>query len=196
MGTPTNASFWSGRGSNLNLVAEYVKQGIFQAGGTPVEFGVMAPCDGIAQGHIGMHYIFDAVVLLCSCDKIVPGMLMAAARLDVPPIVVVGGPMEGGCIFDNRPADTTSLTGGLGMLRAGKIDEQTYTHLEDAAAPTCGSCSFHGGGDRRTVLRDEQRLFRGPRLAGSCRGRAARGGRGRRHDHHRHSQPEATSPRS
>jgi len=148
---------------NLNLVSEYVKQGIFQAGGTPVEFGVMAPCDGTAQGHIGMHYIlpsrdliandvemmvqahqFDAVVLLCSCDKIVPGMLMAAARLDVPAIVVVGGPMEGGCMFDNRPADTTSLTEGLGMLWAGKIDAQTYTQLEDAAAPTCGSCSFLG----------------------------------------------------
>ncbi len=148
---------------NLNLVADYVKQGIFQAGGTPVEFGVMAPCDGIAQGHSGMHYIlpsrdliandvemmvqahqFDAVVLLCSCDKIVPGMLMAAARLDVPAIVVVGGPMEGGCMFDNRPADTTSLTEGLGMLMAGKIDMPTYRQLEDAAAPTCGSCSFLG----------------------------------------------------
>ncbi|MGC9394703.1 MAG: dihydroxy-acid dehydratase [Anaerolineae bacterium] len=148
---------------NLSLVSEYVKQGIFQAGGTPVEFGVMAPCDGIAQGHIGMHYIlpsrdliandvemmvqahqFDAVVLLCSCDKIVPGMLMAAARLDVPAIVVVGGPMEGGCTFDERPADATSLTEGLGMLMAGKIDEAQYHQLEDCATPTCGSCSFLG----------------------------------------------------
>ncbi len=148
---------------NLNLVSEYVKQGIFQAGGTPVEFGVMAPCDGTAQGHIGMHYIlpsrdliandvemmvqahqFDAVVLLCSCDKIVPGMLMAAARLDVPAIIVVGGPMEGGCLFDNRPADATSLTEGLGMLMAGKIDDAQYRQLEDAATPTCGSCSFLG----------------------------------------------------
>ena len=148
---------------NLNAVSEYVKQGIFQAGGTPVEFGVMAPCDGIAQGHIGMHYILpsrdliandvemmvqahqlDAVVLLCSCDKIVPGMLMAAARLDVPAIIVVGGPMEGGCTFDDRPADTTSLTEGLGMLKAGLIDEATYNQLEDGAAPSCGSCSFLG----------------------------------------------------
>ena len=148
---------------NLNLVSEYVKQGIFQAGGTPVEFGVMAPCDGTAQGHIGMHYIlpsrdliandvemmvqahqFDAVVLLCSCDKIVPGMLMAAARLDVPAIVEVGGPMEGGCTFDERPADATSLTEGLGMLMAGKIDEAQYHQLEDCATPTCGSCSFLG----------------------------------------------------
>jgi dihydroxy-acid dehydratase len=148
---------------NLNLVSDYVKQGIFQAGGTPVEFGVMAPCDGIAQGHEGMHYILpsrdiiandvemmiqahrlDAVVLLCSCDKIVPGMLMAAARLDVPAIIVVGGPMEGGCTFDERSADTTSLTEGLGMLKTGAIDEETYRYLEDHATPTCGSCAFLG----------------------------------------------------
>lgn len=148
---------------NLNLVSDYVKQGVLQAGGTPVEFGVMAPCDGIAQGHAGMHYILpsrdliandvemmvqahrlDAVVLLCSCDKIVPGMLMAAARLDVPAIIVVGGPMEGGCHFDERAADTTAITEGLGMLKAGKLDEATYYRLEDHAAPTCGSCSFLG----------------------------------------------------
>jgi len=148
---------------NLNLVSDYVKQGIRQAGGTPLEFGVIAACDGIAQGHDGMHYILptrdliandvemvigahrlDAVILLGSCDKIVPGMLMAAARLDIPAILVVGGPMEGGCEFDNRAADATSVTEGLGMLRAGKIDEATYRKLEDCAAPTCGSCSFLG----------------------------------------------------
>lgn len=148
---------------NLNLVSDYVKQGIRQAGGTPVEFGVIAACDGIAQGHDGMHYILptrdliandvemmveahrlDGVVLLGSCDKIVPGMLMAAARLDVPAILVAGGPMEGGCEFDERAADMTSLTEGLGMLKAGKIDEETYRRLENCAGPTCGSCSFLG----------------------------------------------------
>lgn len=148
---------------NLRLVSEYVQQGIRQAGGTPVEFGVIGACDGIAQGHEGMHYILptrdliandiemmvqshrlDALVLLGSCDKIVPGMLMAAARLDIPSILVVGGPMEGGCMFDNRASDTTSLTEGLGMLKAGKIDLETYLGLEDFAAPTCGSCSFFG----------------------------------------------------
>jgi dihydroxy-acid dehydratase len=148
---------------NLNLVSDYVKQGIHQAGGTPVEFGVIAACDGIAQGHDGMHYILpsrdliadsietmieahrlDAMVLLGSCDKIVPGMLMAAARLDLPAIVVVGGPMEGGCEFDNRSSDTTSLAEALGMLKDGKIDEQTYRLLEECATPTCGSCSFLG----------------------------------------------------
>ncbi|MFC1541723.1 dihydroxy-acid dehydratase [Candidatus Latescibacterota bacterium] len=148
---------------NLRLVSDYVKQGIYQEGGTPVEFGVIAACDGLAQAHEGMHYILptrdlitssiemiiesarlDAVVLLGSCDKIVPGMLMAAARLDLPAIMVVGGPMESGCEFDNRKADSTSLTEGLAMLKAGKIDEETYYKLENCSAPTCGSCSFLG----------------------------------------------------
>lgn len=148
---------------NLNLISDYVKQGIRQAGGTPVEFGVIAACDGIAQGHDGMHYILptrdliandiemmieahrlDAVVLLGSCDKIVPGMLMAAARLDLPAILVVGGPMLGGCEFDDRASDTTSITEAVGMLKAGRLDEETYRQLEDCAGPTCGSCSFLG----------------------------------------------------
>lgn len=148
---------------NLGLVAEYVKQGISQAGGTPVEFGLIAACDGIANGHAGMHYILpsreliandveimveahrlDGIVLLGSCDKIVPGMLMAAARLNLPAILVAGGPAEGGCEFDGRAADTTSLTEGLAMLQAGKIDRATYDRLEDCASPTCGSCSFLG----------------------------------------------------
>ncbi len=148
---------------NLNHVSEYVQQGIRQAGGTPVEFGVIAACDGIAQGHDGMHFILptrdliandielmvqahqlDAIVLLGSCDKIVPAMLMAAARLDLPAIVVVGGPMEGGCQFDGRSADVTSLTEGLGMLKTGRIKEAEFMELENCAAPTCGSCSFLG----------------------------------------------------
>ena len=148
---------------NLNLVSDYLKQGVRQAGGTPVEFGVIAACDGIAQGHDGMHYILptrdliandvemmieahrlDAVALLGSCDKIVPGMLMAAARLDIPAILVAGGPMEGGCEFDGRAADISSLTEGLGMLQSGKIDEEAYRHLENCAGPGCGSCSFLG----------------------------------------------------
>ncbi len=148
---------------NLNLVAEHVRQGVLQAGGTPVEFGLIAACDGIAQGHVGMHYILptrdliahdiemmveahrlDAIVLLGSCDKIVPGMLMAAARLDIPAILVTGGPMEGGCAFDGRASDTTSITEGFAMWKAGLIDEATYRELEDCAAPTSGSCSFLG----------------------------------------------------
>ena len=148
---------------NLNLVSDYVKQGIFQAGGTPVEFGTIAACDGISQGHDGMHYILptrdliandiemmigahrlDGVVLLGSCDKIVPGMLMAAARMDVPAILVAGGPMEGGCEFDGRAGDITALTEALGMLKMGKITEEEYRHLENCTGPGCGSCSFLG----------------------------------------------------
>jgi dihydroxy-acid dehydratase len=148
---------------NLRRVAEYAAQGILQAGGTPVEFGVIAACDGIAGGHEGMRYILpsreliagsietmaqahrlDGMVLLGSCDKIVPGMLMAAARLDIPAILVVGGPAEGGCQFDGRAADTTSIAEGLGMLKAGRIDETTYNQLENSVMPTCGSCSFLG----------------------------------------------------
>ena len=148
---------------NLDLVSDYVKQGIFRGGGTPVEFGTIACCDGIAEGHEGMHYILpsreviadsveimaqahrlDALVLLGSCDKIVPGMLMAAARLDLPAIMVVGGPMQGGCEFDGRKADATALSEGLGMLSAGRMSEEDYYKLEDGATPTCGSCSFFG----------------------------------------------------
>ncbi len=148
---------------NLNLVSDYVKQGVFQAGGTPVEFGTIAACDGIAQGHDGMHYILptrdliandiemmigahrlDGVVLLGSCDKIVPGMLMAAARMDIPAILVPGGPMEGGCEFDDREADISALTEALGMLKTGKMTEEEYRRLENCAGPGCGSCSFFG----------------------------------------------------
>ena len=123
---------------NLRRVAEYVTQGIIQSGGTPLEFGVIAACDGIANGHEGMHYLLpsreiiagsieimvqahrlDGVVLLGSCDKIVPGMLMAAARLDVPSIHVVGGPAEGGCEFAGRAADITSMAEALGICLPG-----------------------------------------------------------------------------
>ena len=148
---------------NLRAVAEKVRQGIIQAGGTPIEFGVIACCDGVANGHEGMRYILpsrdliansvevmvqahrlDAVALLGSCDKIVPGMLMAAARLDLPAILVNGGPSEGGCEFDGRAADISSLAEALGMLGAGKISEPEYARLEEQVMPTCGSCSFLG----------------------------------------------------
>jgi dihydroxy-acid dehydratase len=148
---------------NLQQVARYVREGIVQGGGTPVEFGVIGGCDGIASGHKGMRYILpmrdliassieamveahrlDGVVLLGSCDKIVPGMLMAAARLDLPAILVVGGVAEGGCMFDGRTSDPTSITEALGMLHAGEIDERTYIELEEKVMPTCGSCSYLG----------------------------------------------------
>jgi len=162
---------------NLNLVSDYVKQGVYQSGGTPVEFGIFAPCDGIAQGHRGMHFILpsrdliasdvevmieahnlDAVVLLSSCDKIVPGMLMAAARLDVPSIMIVGGPMEGGCEFDNRASDVSSISEALGMLKAGKITQAEYDKLEDMVGPTCGSCSFLGTANTMCCLAEAMGL--------------------------------------
>ena len=148
---------------NLRQVAEKVKAGIYRAGGTPVEFGVMGGCDGIAQGQIGMHYIlpsreliassvesmaqinlFDGLVLLGSCDKIVPGMLMAAARLDIPCILLPGGPMEGGCEFDGHQADQSSLTEAYGMLSSGRMTEEAYAAMEDTACPSCGSCAYLG----------------------------------------------------
>ncbi|MFW5931357.1 MAG: dihydroxy-acid dehydratase, partial [Desulfosalsimonas sp.] len=148
---------------NLRQVAAAVSTGISQAGGTPMEFGFIAGCDGLANGHPGMHYILpsrdliandiemmvqahclDAVVLLGSCDKIVPGILMAAARIDIPAIIVPGGCMEGGMYFDGRSSDITSLREAQGMLHAGKITREEFAELEDNAAPGCGSCSFLG----------------------------------------------------
>jgi len=148
---------------NLNQISEFVKKGVYRGGGTVVEFGVISACDGIAQGHKGMHYILpsreiicdsveiqveahrlDAVVLLASCDKIVPGMLMAAARLDIPAIIVHGGPMAGGVVFDGRTSDLTSISEAQGMYHANKISLDKYKSLEDLACPSCGSCSFLG----------------------------------------------------
>ena len=148
---------------NLRALAEAVKRGISEAGGMAVEFGVIGACDGTAQGNIGMHFILpsrdliandvevmvqahqlDGVVLLGSCDKIVPGLLMAAARLKLPAIVLPGGPMQGGSEFDGRPSDLTSLSEGCGMLKAGRITDDTLNTLEESCCPGCGSCSFYG----------------------------------------------------
>ena len=148
---------------NLNQVSEFVKNGIYRGGGTAVEFGVIAACDGIAQGHLGMHYILpsreiicnsieiqvqahklDAIVMLASCDKIVPAMLMAAARLDIPAIIVNGGPMIGGKEFDGRKTDMTSVDEARGMYKAGKINADEFSKLENVVGPGCGSCAFLG----------------------------------------------------
>jgi len=148
---------------NLRQVAQRVRDGIYRAGGTPVEFGVIGGCDGMAQGHKGMNYILpsreliadsvetmteinklDGIVLLGSCDKIVPGMLMAAARLDIPAILLPGGPMDGGIVFDGRQSDQTSSMEAYGMLTANIISEKDYKVLEDHSCPSCGSCSYLG----------------------------------------------------
>lgn len=148
---------------NLRSVSEAVKKGIYAAGGTAAEFGVMAACDGTAQSHIGMHYILpsrdviameiecmaqahqlDGLVLVGSCDKIVPGMLLAAVRLNIPCILVPGGPMLGGIEFDGRPSDATSCSEGLAIYRSGRASWEQYEALEEQSVPTCGSCSFLG----------------------------------------------------
>lgn len=148
---------------NLRSLAEHVKHGIYEAGGTPVEFGIIGACDGTAQGNVGMHYILpsrdliacdvevmveahqlDGIVLLGSCDKIVPGLLMAAARLGIPAIFLPGGPMQGGKVFDGRKSDLTSLSEGCGMLSVGTLTEEELYNLEDEAGPGYGSCSFFG----------------------------------------------------
>ena len=146
--------------AHLDKIVEAVKAGIYMAGGTPIEFGTIGICDGIAMNHVGMKYVlgsreliadsvevmtvahaFDALVLVPNCDKIVPGMLMAAARLDIPSIIVSGGPMLAGRIGDNKKIDLITLFECVGAVRSGKMTEAELAAYEDAACPTCGSCA-------------------------------------------------------
>jgi dihydroxy-acid dehydratase len=147
---------------HLDKIVEAVKAGIYMAGGTPVEFGTIGVCDGIAMNHVGMKYslgsreliadsievmatahALDALVLVPNCDKIVPGMLMAAARLDLPTIVVSGGPMLAG----RRPGgggekiDLITVFESVGAVKAGRMTPAELAEIEDAACPTCGSCA-------------------------------------------------------
>ncbi len=148
---------------HLDKIVEAVRTGVLMAGGMPVVFGGIGVCDGIAMNHMGMKYslgsreliadsievmatahAFDALVLVPNCDKIVPGMLMAAARLDIPTIVVSGGPMLPGSHPDADPEhkiDLITVFEAVGALKAGKIDKQTLHDMEDSACPTCGSCA-------------------------------------------------------
>ena len=149
--------------TNLRELADWVKRGVYAGGGTAVEFGVIATCDCLSNGHKGMHFSLpsrdiiadeietvaetsplDGLVMLGSCDKIVPGMLMAAARLDIPSVVLCGGPMLAGIEFDGRSSDLTSLPEAFGQYSAGKITREELFLLEDQCAPTCGSCQFIG----------------------------------------------------
>ncbi len=144
---------------HLDKIAEAVKAGIRLAGGTPVEFSTIGVCDGIAMNHMGMRYSlasreliadsvevmamahpFDGLVLIPNCDKIIPGMLMAALRLNIPSIVMSGGPMMAGKVGDKR-IDLISVFEALGSFKAGQITEEELTELEDHACPGCGSCS-------------------------------------------------------
>jgi len=144
---------------HLNRLVEFVKAGIRAAGGVPFEFNTIAVCDGLAMGHIGMHYSlpsreliadsvetivqanrFDGLVLLTNCDKITPGMMMAAARLDIPSIVVTGGPMLSG-FYKGRKVDVTTIFEAVGEVSAGRMTEDDLKKIEDRAFPSCGSCN-------------------------------------------------------
>ncbi len=144
---------------HLDTIVEAVKAGVRMAGGTPIEFGVIGVCDGITMGHVGMKYslasreliadsiesmvmahCFDGMVLVPNCDKIIPGMLMAAGRLNLPSIVISGGPMLAGN-FRGERVDLNHLFEGVGAVSAGKMTEEDLKELEEAACPGCGSCS-------------------------------------------------------
>ncbi len=144
---------------NLDKITEAVKAGVRMAGGTPIEFGAIGVCDGIAMGHTGMKYSlasreliadsceimglahsFDGMVFIPNCDKIVPGMLMAAARINVPSIVISGGPMIS-IKMNGQYLDLNSMFEAVGSFKAGKMSEEEVRCLEDNACPSCGSCS-------------------------------------------------------
>ena len=145
---------------NLDKIAEAVKAGVRAAGGTPVEFPAIAVCDGIAMGHIGMKYSlvtrdliadsteamaiahqFDGLVMIPTCDKNVPGLLMAAARVNIPTIFVSGGPMLAGRLEDGRRSCLSHMFEAVGAYKAGKLDEAGVEDYENNACPSCGSCS-------------------------------------------------------
>ena len=148
--------------ANLNLLQDQVVRGIESAGGTAMVFSTIAPCDGIAEGHEGMRYIlpardlitssiecmvrahrFDGMVLMGSCDKIVPGMIMAAARLDIPAIFLNGGPMYPAC-WRGKHYDGNIVTEAVGWKRKGEISEEDFREIENLAEPCIGSCAMLG----------------------------------------------------
>ena len=145
---------------NLDKIAEAVKKGIYLAGGTPIEVPAIAVCDGIAMNHTGMKYSlvtrelicdsteclanahqFDGLVMIPNCDKNVPGLLMAAARLNIPTIFVSGGPMLAGRRLDGKQTCLSTLFEAVGEFNSGKITEEKLKEFEEKACPTCGSCS-------------------------------------------------------
>lgn len=144
---------------NLDKIVEAVKMGVSMAGGTPIVFPAIAVCDGIAMGHVGMKYslvtrdliadstecmamahAFDALVMVPNCDKNVPGLLMAAARVNIPTVFVSGGPMLAGRVA-GRKTSLSSMFEAVGAYTAGKISEEEVLEYENKACPTCGSCS-------------------------------------------------------
>lgn len=145
---------------HLDKIADAVKAGVRMAGGTPVLLPAIGICDGIAMGHDGMHYSlpsreliadsiesmaqahrFDGLVLIPNCDKIVPGMLMAAARVDIPAIVVSGGPMMAGHTENGAGMSLSTLFEAVGAKKAGMMTAEELVQMEQTACPSCGSCS-------------------------------------------------------
>ncbi len=145
---------------HLQEFGRLVKEEIRKAGGVPFEFNTIGICDGVAMGHIGMKYSlasreliadsvesmamahqFDGLVLIPNCDKIVPGMLMGALRVNIPTIVVSGGAMAAGKTKDGQTADLISVFEAVGSFQAGTIDQERLDELEETGCPTCGSCS-------------------------------------------------------
>ena len=144
---------------NVDKIVDAVKLGVAMAGGTPIVFPAIAVCDGIAMGHVGMKYSlvtrdlvadsteamalahgFDGLVMVPNCDKNVPGLLMAAARLNLPTVFVSGGPMLAGRV-DGKKRSLSAMFEATGAFAAGKIDEKKLTEFEEKVCPTCGSCS-------------------------------------------------------
>lgn len=145
---------------HLQEFGKVIKEAIREAGGVPFEFNTIGVDDGIAMGHIGMRFSLasreliadsvetvvqahqlDGMICIPNCDKIVPGMLMAAARVNIPTIFVSGGPMKAGKTSDGQKSDLISVFEGVGKYKAGEIDENQLKELEDVSCPTCGSCS-------------------------------------------------------
>jgi dihydroxy-acid dehydratase len=144
---------------HLRTIGEEVKEGVLSSGGTPFEFNTIAVCDGIAMGHEGMRYSLpsreiiadsveimlqahslDGLVMISNCDKITPGMLMAAARVDIPAIMVTGGPMAAGR-HNGKKISYSAMPEALGQVVAGRMTEDELCELEENACPGCGSCS-------------------------------------------------------
>ena len=144
---------------HLDKITEAAKLGVAMAGGTPIVFPAIAVCDGIAMGHVGMKYSlvtrdliadstecmalahqFDALVMIPNCDKNVPGLLMAAARLNIPTVFVSGGPMLAGHV-DGKKRSLSSMFEAVGSYEAGLMTEEEVTNFERNVCPTCGSCS-------------------------------------------------------
>ena len=145
---------------NIDKIVEAVKAGVRAAGGTPIMFPAIAVCDGIAMGHVGMKYSlvtrdliadsteamvmahqFDGLVMVPNCDKNVPGLLMAAARLNIPTIFCSGGPMLAGRLTDGRRTCLSHMFEAVGAYHAGTLDEKGVLDYEENACPSCGSCS-------------------------------------------------------